>query len=288
MESTVCRYFQTGFCKYAETCRKHHVQKICSTTFCKNKLCTKRHPKPCKHFKSFNACKFGDSCAYTHHISKEESDYMKLVTTVSTLENQVKDMCLKISNLEKELQNSIIKEAFLESKIKCDKCEYTASSNTVLKRHNSMKHNNSANKTPEKVRGASHNDSLQLSPISDERSEETTPVFLEQVNSELNHNFKCEYCDTTTVSQHALKGHKDFYHTPNLPHTSDWEENTCHICNKHFDDTSEFKSHMINEHSFSEEIAVCYQCEVSTDVGIYRPVPLQWIFMECKNCMKLV
>jgi hypothetical protein len=226
--------------------------------------------------------------AYTHHISKEESDYMKLVTTVSTLENQVKDMCLKISNLEKELQNRIIKEAFLESKIKCDKCEYTASSNTVLKRHNSMKHNNSANKTPEKVRGASHNDSLQLSPISDERSEETTPVFLEQVNRELNHNFKCEYCDTTTVSQHALKGHKDFYHTPNLPHTSDWEENTCHICNKHFDDTSEFKSHMINEHSFSEEIAVCYQCEVSTDVGIYRPVPLQWIFMECKNCMKLV
>ena len=68
-----------------------------------------------------------------------------------------------------------------------------------------MKHNNSANKTPEKVRGASHNDYLQLSPIFDERSEETTPVFIEQVNSELNHNFKCEYCDTTSVSQHALK-----------------------------------------------------------------------------------
>ena len=58
-----------------------------------------------------------------------------------------------------ELENRIIKEAFLETKIKCDKCEYTASSNTVLKRHHSMQHNNSANKTPEKVRGASHNDS---------------------------------------------------------------------------------------------------------------------------------
>ena len=126
-------------------------------------------------------------------------------------------------------------------------------------------HNNSSNKTPEKVGSASHNDSLQLSPISDEISKETTPIFIEQVNSELNHNFKCEYCDTTTVSQHALKEPKDFYHTPNLPHTSDWKENKCHICNKHFNYTFEFKSNMINEHSFSEEIAVCYLCDESTD-----------------------
>ena len=87
-------------------------------------------------------------------------------------------MCVKISNLEKELENRIIKEVFLETKIKCDKCEYTASSNAVLKHHNSMKHNNSDNKTPEKVRGASHNDTLKLSLTSVERSEETIPVFL--------------------------------------------------------------------------------------------------------------
>ena len=91
---------------------------------------------------------------------------MKLVTAVSTLENKVKEMCLKISNLERELQHRIIKEAVLENKTKCDECEYTASSNTVLKRHNSMKKKKSAKKTPEKVREASHNDSLQVFHIS--------------------------------------------------------------------------------------------------------------------------
>ena len=58
--------------------------------------------------------KFADSCVYTHHILKEESHYMKLVTTVRTLENKVKKMCVKISDLAKELENRIIKEAFLE------------------------------------------------------------------------------------------------------------------------------------------------------------------------------
>ena len=285
MESTVCRYFQTGFCKYVEKCRKH--QEICSTKFCKDKLCTKRHPKPCKHFKSFNTCKFGDSCAYRHDMSKEESDYKKLVTTVSTLQDQVKDLHVKIINLENELKSRFIKEAVVENKITCDKCEYTASSNSVLKRHNSMKHKKSLNNTPEKMREASHDESLQLSPISDERSEEITPLLMDQVLSDPTQHFKCEYCDTTTKSKHALKGHTDFNHTLNLPHTSEWEENKCHICCKHFNYTIEFKSHMIDEHSFSEDATVCYQCDESTDVGIYRPVPLQWIYMECKNCLKL-
>ena len=93
-------------------------------------------------------------------MSKEESDYKKLVTTVSTLEDQVKDMHVKIANLENELKSRIIKEAVVENKIKCDKCEYTASSNSVLKRHNSMKHKKSLNNTPEKMREVSHNDSI--------------------------------------------------------------------------------------------------------------------------------
>ena len=196
-------------------------------------------------------------------------------------------MQFKMANLENELKSSIIKEAIVENKITCDKCEYIASSNLVLKRHNSMKHKKSLNNNPEKMRELSHNESLQLSPISDERSEEVTPFSMDQGLSDPTQHFKCEYCDTTTISKNELKGHKDFNHTLNLPHTSEWKENKCHICSKHFNYTMEFNGHMITEHSFSEDVAVCYQCYESTDAGIYGPVPLQWIYMECKNCMKL-
>ena len=162
-----------------------------------------------KHFNSFNTCKFGDSCAYRHDMSKGESDYKKLVTTVSTLQDQVKDLHVKITNLENELKSRFIKEALVENKITCDKCKYTVSSNSVLKRHNSMKHKKSLNNTPEKMRQASHDESLQLSPISDDRSDEITSFSMDQVLSGPTQHFKCEYCDTTTKSKHALKGQTD-------------------------------------------------------------------------------
>ena len=56
-------------------------------------------------------------------------------------------------------------------------------------------------------------------------------------------------------------------HTPNLPHTSEWEDNRCHICNEIFKETLDFKTHMVNEHSFKEYINVCYRCDEYTDVG---------------------
>ena len=100
------------------------------------------------------------------------------------------------------------------------------------------------------MREVSHHDSLQLSHISDERSEENTPFSMNQVLSDPTQCFRCEYCDTTTISKYALKGHKDVNHTLNLPHTLEREEKKCHICSKYFTYTIEFKSHMINEHSF--------------------------------------
>ena len=81
---------------------------------------------------------------------------------------------------------------------------------------------------------------------------------MNQVLSDPTQRFRCDYCDTTTISKHALKGHKYVNYTLNLPHTLEREENKCHICSKYFTYTIEFKSHMINEHSFSEDVAVCY------------------------------
>ena len=291
MESTVCRYFQTGFCKHSEKCRKQHVQEVCSSSLCKDKSCTKRHPKPCKHFTTFSICKFGNHCAYKHEVSKEQIDYMKLVTTVTTLETQVQDMSVKISNLEKELQNKNIKEASIEKKVKCDKCNYTANSNTVMKRHNSTKHRSPSRTTPEKVRDTSHNDSLQLSPITSEGSEEILPSFMEcDTSLQLLANqtssspqFKCDLCKHESESEVALHGHKSLAHDKNIPHTAKWDQNKCHICNNAFTKTNDFKYHMIKQHGFENNSDKCMNCE-GTDVGIYRPMPFQSVFMNCKEC----
>ena len=73
---------------------------------------------------------------------------------------------------------------------------------------------------------------------------------MEQNISEPNYYFECEWCDDKTIFLHALKGHTDFEHTSNLWHTSEWE----------------FNNPIINEHSFSEDIDICFQCDESTDV----------------------
>ena len=65
---TVCRHYQTGFCKFGKSCRKQHVKEICQMNNCNLKICTQRHPKVCKYFKHRQHCKFGDSCCYRHDI----------------------------------------------------------------------------------------------------------------------------------------------------------------------------------------------------------------------------
>ena len=217
----------------------------------------KRHPKVCKYFLVQKSCKFGEHCSYKHVDNNNQNDLSELTRKVNQLESLIKTMSQQIEKLTFELEvvqtdkeintNDIVGQ----NKVKCDMCEYTASTSTVLKRHVTMKHKNN----------------IQSVEI---------PVQL-----------KCDLCDTSCTSQHELKGHTEFEHTPNLPHTSEWEDNKCHICNEIFKETVDFKIHIVNEQSFKEDIIVCYQCDESTDVGIYRPVPLQSIYMECKNCMKL-
>ena len=140
MESTICLYFQSGFCKFGELCRKQHVSQICSSPNCNSKSCRHRHPKPCRNFNKFNFCKFGELCAYNHKVSKEQNNVIELVNKIINLENIVKDMNVKISSLENEIQNIKNTKDLQKSEFSCDKCDYTASSSIVLKRHKTFKH----------------------------------------------------------------------------------------------------------------------------------------------------
>ena len=97
-------------------------------------------------------------------------------------------------------------------------------------------------------------------------------------------HFKCDICKHESISETALHRHKSLKPDINIPHTSQWDKKKCHICNTVFTETTLFKNHMIKLHGFSDEHSdECMNCE-STEVGDYRPVPSQHIFMNCKNC----
>ena len=103
MEDVVCKHFQSGYCKFLDHCRKHHITEHCQTKNCKLKACTKRHQKVCKFFTSYNVCKFGEQCSYKHSVTQEESDMSKLENKMSNLEDTVKVMSetIKVYLLQK-------------------------------------------------------------------------------------------------------------------------------------------------------------------------------------------
>ena len=177
----VCKYFQCGFCKFGETCKKQHVKEICSIKYCTNKSCTKRHPTVCKFFSIQKTCKFGDHCAYKHDAISNKSEIDELHVKVIHLEASNELMLAKLNDFTKGMKDTNKNEiaelndqitylqasnAVMQARIndlteevedierdklavpkdihfKCDQCDYSASTSTVLKSHISMKHKSS-------------------------------------------------------------------------------------------------------------------------------------------------
>ena len=90
-----CFFDDSGFCKYAEKCRKQHSKSICLNQKC-DKKCTSRHPKPCKYEDN---CKFfaKQICAFKH-VTRAYDD-IELVT----LKQQIESLKLKNENMESQV-----------------------------------------------------------------------------------------------------------------------------------------------------------------------------------------
>ena len=88
---------------------------------------------------------------------------------------------LEVVKSKKEINTNDITN---EKEIKCDSCEYTASTSTVLKRHVTMKHKKNV------------------------QSVETP------------NQFKCQLCEHDCNSSSALQSHISINHEPTIPHTS--------------------------------------------------------------------
>ena len=290
LEALVCKHFQTGYCKFREQCRKQHVTELCGIDNCKSKACTKRHPKVCKFFTAHNMCRYNEKCAYLHTITKEESDTAALLIKVAHLEDTLKVMDEKLKALE-EIIEKLNSESIPASSgtFKCDKCDYKASKNSILKRHKTSKHKTILPEL-EHERSTAHDNSLQLELDLQEREDE---AYIDSSLSDKDNyiapslpliRFKCELCMHESESSNALHGHISIHHNPSILHTSKWETNKCHICITMFTNTTHFKSHMLEQHGFTYDSTACLNCESSGPLGYYTPVPDQVIYMICKEC----
>ena len=112
-QQNVCKYNKYGFCKFRTTCRKQHIEEICSKNSCESEKCYFRHPKVCRFYREIGYCKFGEWCFFKHESNfnkNVEAAMKKADSKIEILENDLKILknCLdekdsKIGKLEEKI-----------------------------------------------------------------------------------------------------------------------------------------------------------------------------------------
>ena len=113
MEHEVCQYYQTGFCKFGQNCRKMHQSIICQQKHDFKSLgCTLRHPKTCRSYEREGTCKFKEDCAYKHQksqrpetVSSNQQEILNLQQEMSQMKSLIKLMSDTILFLAETIEN---------------------------------------------------------------------------------------------------------------------------------------------------------------------------------------
>ena len=236
----VCKHFQTGFCKFAEKCKRRHEKEICQVTHCSSKTCKKRHPKICKFFTLNQFCKFGDLCCYKHSTA-ESHNIPHLFTALQTKVDEMEQLI-------KSLQNEIL---VLKNTNKCEVCDYVATSSTNLKTHISKKHKHDSQIAPmEKERNTHNDDSLNVS-LPSEVMKEINDSALEEIEDDAT---KCDWCYCTYVasSSNDMAEHIQMAHTITstfvFPPSSEEVLCPCDDCGEEFFLDQTFAMHVYSTH----------------------------------------
>ena len=103
----VCLFDKFSFCKNGAKCMKIHLKEVCQNRECDYRKCSKRHPKPCRIFRSNGFCRFGTSCRYSHRLPKEVEEQNKKIESIEKandlLSKQVKDQNDEIKEMKLRL-----------------------------------------------------------------------------------------------------------------------------------------------------------------------------------------
>ena len=99
----VCKYHNTGFCKYGDKCKFFHAKSGCDQRPCKLNTCKLRHPKLCKYKES---CKRQADCFYVHkktaaknHDKKVMEENKELKSEVARINENLVEFAAKLEKL---------------------------------------------------------------------------------------------------------------------------------------------------------------------------------------------
>ena len=106
----ICKFNQTGFCKFLTRCRKQHLMEICPNKHCSNITCLLRHPRACRYFANFGRCKFGGTCFYLHEneINTVNGIDVEIKSRIEKLEIQVKLNVELINHFQTIYNNEVL------------------------------------------------------------------------------------------------------------------------------------------------------------------------------------
>ena len=191
---TICKFNQTGFCKFLSHCRNQHVMDICPTVQCKDMNCVLRHPRTCKFFSNFGRCKFDEECAYLHNSRNQTIDL-----EIRELESELRRTKTKIKELknfqERMDKLETIQKASEEIDMKMSDRVFRIES--ILEERNQPKpfvEGNQISELEEKLGELSQNFYILMNSVDDlERSSKLLKFQLEALYDQ-NRNLKCGIC----------------------------------------------------------------------------------------------
>ena len=114
------KFYQTGFCKFKEKCRKKHEYEVCQNPESgTEKDCIKRHPKLCRNFSKYGKCVHSDKCAYKHteYVNDQLKVFEAMMTLImkqqqdiSTLKEEVNDLKMLFRTIAKNTKDKYLKK----------------------------------------------------------------------------------------------------------------------------------------------------------------------------------
>ena len=195
MSDKLCKFQNSGYCKYKENCKFKHVTEICENK-CDRKTCMKRHQKLCK-FES--RCRRQGECEYKHLTAPKDMEYKAhingLEAKMTKLVQENKSMEAKMKTLGNELRShlkkaeEVNKEKDTTIKVLKEKLTIEEDKNTQLKKK-------SINITKETLENDKVKTTDQVLKVKDASTE----------------SLKCDKCGSGGMNQNDLKRHKQVKH----------------------------------------------------------------------------
>ena len=254
----VCKYYQSGFCKFGVYCRKRHESETCKyKNQCNNKECPKRHPKICRNFVRYGTCRWNADCAYMHDTESKHAKVDELEKEMELMKKEINLLRENMIEIMKTLDSleprrAVQHESVNEDELICSKCDFRCKKEITLQKHTNTTHacgddqqckdkDNIKDISVEEVMDKICHNALKVkekastySPTSEKNKSESSVEGL----------IKCNICDYKCKRTTTLEKHKNTKHNQ--------EKEVCKQCKHLFNSSIELLQHTAEVHHIEE------------------------------------